>query len=159
MSETNRCPNCGAERPAHASEGLCLRCLLRVGRALRWVHLDPEVGGFHVLPRHGNFETRLPRAVSRQEAGLLRGSDPRLKDSYIMVTGHYDHLGVRAYGSGDSKSSDDKSSDCRLGRSTQVIAQCPADPTSCRKKSLLAFGIGQLPSERLLLYTWLRCSP
>ena len=31
----------------------------------------------------------------RNVAGLLRGSDPRLKDSYIMVTGHYDHLGVQ----------------------------------------------------------------
>ena len=27
----------------------------------------------------------------RNVAGLLRGSDPQLKDTYIMVTGHYDH--------------------------------------------------------------------
>ncbi len=31
----------------------------------------------------------------RNVAGLLRGSDPQLKDSFIVVTGHYDHLGVQ----------------------------------------------------------------
>ena len=27
--------------------------------------------------------------------GLLRGSDPALKDTYVMVTAHYDHIGTR----------------------------------------------------------------
>ncbi len=31
-------------------------------------------------------------------AGLLRGSDPQLKDTYVMLTAHYDHLGTRAAG-------------------------------------------------------------
>ncbi len=31
----------------------------------------------------------------RNVAGLLRGSDPALKDTYVMVTAHYDHIGVR----------------------------------------------------------------
>lgn len=30
----------------------------------------------------------------RNVAGLLRGSDPTLKDSVILVTAHYDHIGV-----------------------------------------------------------------
>jgi hypothetical protein len=38
----------------------------------------------------------------RNVAGLLRGSDPQLKDTYLIVTGHYDHLGVRPNPSGDS---------------------------------------------------------
>jgi hypothetical protein len=33
--------------------------------------------------------------------GVLRGSDPALRDSYVMVTAHYDHLGVRGTGEGD----------------------------------------------------------
>ena len=33
--------------------------------------------------------------------GLLRGSDPVLKDTYILVTAHYDHIGVRPTGDGD----------------------------------------------------------
>ncbi len=32
---------------------------------------------------------------ARNVAGLLRGSDPDLKDTCVMVTAHYDHVGVR----------------------------------------------------------------
>ena len=28
-------------------------------------------------------------------AGILRGSDPALKDTYVIVSAHYDHIGVR----------------------------------------------------------------
>ena len=38
--------------------------------------------------------------VVRNVAGVLRGSDPRLRDTYILVTAHYDHVGMRE-GSGD----------------------------------------------------------
>jgi hypothetical protein len=31
-------------------------------------------------------------------AGLLRGSDPKLSDTYVMLTAHYDHVGTRATG-------------------------------------------------------------
>ncbi|MDT7806261.1 MAG: hypothetical protein QOJ70_74 [Acidobacteriota bacterium] len=31
----------------------------------------------------------------RNVAGILRGSDPALRDTYIIVSAHYDHLGVR----------------------------------------------------------------
>ena len=31
----------------------------------------------------------------RNVAGVLRGSDPALKDTYVMLTAHYDHLGIR----------------------------------------------------------------
>lgn len=36
----------------------------------------------------------------RNVAGILRGSDPDLKDSYILVTAHYDHVGLKP-GQGD----------------------------------------------------------
>ncbi|HEV3470535.1 MAG TPA: M28 family peptidase [Pyrinomonadaceae bacterium] len=32
----------------------------------------------------------------RNVAGLLRGSDPKLRDTYVIVSAHYDHVGVRA---------------------------------------------------------------
>ncbi len=34
----------------------------------------------------------------RNVAGILRGSDSALRDTYVMVTAHYDHLGVRMDG-------------------------------------------------------------
>ena len=38
----------------------------------------------------------------RNVAGVLRGGDPQLKDTYVIVTGHYDHLGVRLNAPGDN---------------------------------------------------------
>jgi hypothetical protein len=35
-------------------------------------------------------------AKVRNVVGLLRGSDPRLKNTYVLVSAHYDHLGVGA---------------------------------------------------------------
>lgn len=35
--------------------------------------------------------------------GVLRGSDPALKDTYVLVTAHYDHLGIRPDLPGDDK--------------------------------------------------------
>jgi Peptidase family M28 len=37
----------------------------------------------------------------RNVIGLLRGSDPELKDTYVLVTGHYDHIGMNPNAEGD----------------------------------------------------------
>jgi hypothetical protein len=37
-------------------------------------------------------------AKVRNVAGLLRGSDPALRDTYVLLTAHYDHIGTRATG-------------------------------------------------------------
>jgi hypothetical protein len=34
----------------------------------------------------------------RNVAGLLRGSDPALRDTYVLLTAHYDHVGMRNSG-------------------------------------------------------------
>lgn len=33
--------------------------------------------------------------------GVLEGSDPKLKDTYVIVSSHYDHVGMKAEGEGD----------------------------------------------------------
>jgi hypothetical protein len=38
----------------------------------------------------------------RNVVGLLRGSDPKLKETYVLVTAHYDHVGKRAPVKGDN---------------------------------------------------------
>ncbi|MDT5295519.1 MAG: hypothetical protein QOJ76_2399 [Acidobacteriota bacterium] len=48
--------------------------------------------------------TQTPARI-RNVAGILRGSDPALKDSYVIVSAHYDHLGVR-------EGCDSKKEDC-----------------------------------------------
>ncbi len=37
----------------------------------------------------------------RNVAGVITGSDPILKNTYVLVTAHYDHVGVRPDGEGD----------------------------------------------------------
>lgn len=48
------------------------------------------------LPRGGGDPVKVRNVI-----GVLRGSDPKLKDTYILVTAHYDHLGMRRSGEGD----------------------------------------------------------
>jgi hypothetical protein len=42
-----------------------------------------------------------PPVKLRNVIGVLRGTDPALKDTYLVLTAHYDHLGVRGSGDGD----------------------------------------------------------
>ena len=41
------------------------------------------------------------KVTVRNVVGILRGSDPALRDTCVMLTAHYDHLGVRPSGAGD----------------------------------------------------------
>jgi hypothetical protein len=39
--------------------------------------------------------------IVRNVIGVLRGSDPVLKDTYVLVTAHYDHIGIKTNVEGD----------------------------------------------------------
>ena len=77
----------------------------RPGPPLITVH-DPNVlAVFQSLPMGASDKTSVSvhlgepaeRPVKvRNVLGLLRGSDPVLKDTYVIVTAHYDHVGIRA---------------------------------------------------------------
>jgi hypothetical protein len=72
----------------------------------------------------------------RNVAGVLRGSDPQLKDTYVMVTGHYDHLGVRGTGPGDhifNGANDDASGTASVIEIANALAALPTRP----KRSVL----------------------
>jgi Zn-dependent M28 family amino/carboxypeptidase len=67
----------------------------------------------------------------RNVAGLLRGSDPALKDTYVMITGHYDHLGVRGSGEGDhiyNGANDDASGTASVIEISNALAEMPERP-------------------------------
>lgn len=58
----------------------------------------------------GKSEARLTLHVSaparhdvvlRNVAGVLRGSDPAVRDQYVVLSAHYDHLGMKPPGPGD----------------------------------------------------------
>jgi hypothetical protein len=65
-------------------------------------------------------------------AGLLRGSDPKLKDTYVIVSGHYDHVGVQ----GDriyNGANDDASGTSAMLTLAEAVARLPQRP----KRSIL----------------------
>ena len=81
----------GTRRPDHAGLGSGgPRCICR-GEA--------RTGGGN-LSAHIAAPTTVPVKL-RNVVGVLRGSDPVLKDTCVLLTAHYDHLGVRGTGPGD----------------------------------------------------------
>ncbi len=48
-----------------------------------------------------DFTRREVTAKVRNVIGVLPGSDPQLKHTYVLVTAHYDHLGKKSTGTGD----------------------------------------------------------
>jgi hypothetical protein len=68
---------------------------------------------------------------ARNVVGLLRGADPALKDSVVIVTGHYDHLGVRGTGPGDhiyNGANDDASGTSSVIEIGTALAALPEKP-------------------------------
>ncbi len=72
-------------------------------RAVRGIIVKPELAD--LIKNAGEIRLTLHIAAPhermakvRNVAGLLRGSDPALRDTYVMLTAHYDHVGARATG-------------------------------------------------------------
>jgi Zn-dependent M28 family amino/carboxypeptidase len=87
----------------------------------------------------------------RNVAGLLRGSDPSLQDSYIIVTAHYDHLGVRGTGPGDhiyNGANDDASGTSSVIEIASALAALPERPKrSTLFMTLFGEEVGELGSH------------
>ncbi|HEY1337020.1 MAG TPA: M28 family peptidase [Bryobacteraceae bacterium] len=67
----------------------------------------------------------------RNVAGVLRGSDPALQDTYLVLTAHYDHLGVRGAGPGDhiyNGANDDASGTSSVIEIAKALAALPERP-------------------------------
>ena len=63
----------------------------------------PELAGFLAGAGEVRLTARIAPAketpaTARNVAGLLRGSDPELRNTYVLLTSHYDHLGLAASG-------------------------------------------------------------
>lgn len=52
------------------------------------------------LEYRGVYQTR--EFIGRNVIGMIEGSDPELKDTYIILSAHYDHLGIGPEIAGDS---------------------------------------------------------
>lgn len=71
----------------------------------------------------------------RNVAGILRGSDPTLRDTYVMLSSHYDHLGLAAAGEDRiyNGANDDGSGTSSVIEIASALAALPVHP----KRSIL----------------------
>ena len=69
----------------------------------------------------------------RNVAALLRGSDPALRDRYVLLTAHYDHLGRSQAGAVFPGANDDGSGTVSVIEIAQALAAMPLHP----KRSIL----------------------
>jgi hypothetical protein len=67
----------------------------------------------------------------RNVIGVLRGSDPALRDTCVMLTAHYDHLGMRPDGGGDriyNGANDDGSGTVSVMEVARALGRLPQHP-------------------------------
>ena len=72
------------------------------------------------------------KVTLKNVAGLLRGSDPKLKSTYLIVSGHYDHLGLSG-GEVHNGANDDASGTSSMLALAEALARMPDRP----KRSIL----------------------
>ena len=99
---------------------------LRDSDVEKFLNANPTV----TLSVHARAAIRKPVEL-RNVAGILRGSDPLLRDTYILVTAHYDHIGVLPPGEGDrvyNGANDDGSGTVSVIEIAEALAQMPQHP-------------------------------
>ncbi len=82
--------------------------------------------------------------------GLLRGSDPALKDTYLIVTGHYDHLGIRDNGTADhiyNGANDDASGTSSVIEIAVAMSRLPRPKRSILFMTVFGEELGDLGSH------------
>jgi hypothetical protein len=96
MTDTKRCPPCGAERPADAPGGLCPRCLLQfaIGAGLSGDKPSPDEHDVETLPTevHASTGTDAGLAtVDRSDLDGENGKPARLpKGTSVRYFGDYE---------------------------------------------------------------------
>jgi Zn-dependent M28 family amino/carboxypeptidase len=107
-------------RPADESPGLRAAVLfsaqaseaLFAGAPKSYAQIRAEAERFRARPRGFRLRSRVTiksssvwtAVTSKEVIGLLRGSDSKLKDQYVVLMGHLDHLGVKL----DAKPGEDR---------------------------------------------------
>ena len=95
-------------------------------------------------------EPKVEPAKVRNVVGLLRGSDPELKDTYLLVTGHYDHLGVRDNGTPDhiyNGADDDASGTSSVIEIANALSALPRPKRSILFMTVFGEELGDLGSH------------
>jgi hypothetical protein len=98
--------------------------------------IQAAVAAIKTGPIEGNVSAHVaaPAVVPvklRNVVGVLRGSDPVLRDTGVALTGHYDHLGIRGTGPGDhifNGANDDASGTSSVIEIANALSGLPTRP-------------------------------
>jgi hypothetical protein len=102
--------------------------------------LSPEAASFYASLRAGltdagaTIHVAAPRQTTARlhnVIGILRGSDPQLKDTCELLTAHYDHLGEKPDGEGDrifNGANDDGSGTVSVMEVARALSRLPQHP-------------------------------
>lgn len=74
------------------------------------------------------FKLNVESIISNNVAAILEGTDPELKDEYIVLSAHYDHQGVRDNGSVYYGADDDGSGTVSVMEIAKAMANSPNKP-------------------------------
>jgi len=117
------------EEPGAPGAGVARIVLSGDAVARFYAHLKPGLTDATVTA-HLDAPIR-KHATLRNVIGILRGSDPALRDTCVMLTAHYDHLGMRPDGSGDriyNGANDDGSGTVSVIAAARALAQLKQRP-------------------------------
>jgi Zn-dependent M28 family amino/carboxypeptidase len=83
------------------------RGLVKIGGLdLNTLRLSAQTRDFRAQALNSHLDTKLKvtsrRLTAPNVAGVLRGSDPNLMNEYVVLTAHWDHLGIRPEQTGDN---------------------------------------------------------
>ncbi len=102
----------------------------------------------HAAGETGSFELRVTATLGRTSkqrtvtsanvVGLLRGSDPILRDEYVVYTGHLDHLGVRPGEDGDAIHNGAYDNAAGIGAILEIAEAMASLPTPPRRSVIFA---------------------
>ena len=104
--------------------------LLVWDKALREALADTKPGPVEATVSAKIAAPKIEPVKLRNVIGVLRGSDPALRDTYVLVTGHYDHLGIRGT-EGDriyNGANDDASGTATVIEVARALAALPERP-------------------------------
>lgn len=108
---------------------------MAAGHALRSFHLPVQ------LSFEGSFDGR--SFLSPNVVGALRGSDPELRDTFVVVSAHYDHLGIGPKVDGDDIYNGVVDNALGVGGTLEIARVLSRSPQPLRRSVLFVFTTGE----------------
>lgn len=122
----------------YISPGLAQELLLGAGKTLQDIRATAAGEGFLPLSLGkvtAHIDSKITKEIKQSEnvIGMLEGSDPKLKHEIVILTAHYDHLGVNADGQINPGADDDGSGTSAVLELAEAFVLNPVKP----KRSLV----------------------